>query len=70
MNTTTRKRTYSDDNADFLTIQQVCKRLNLGLSTARKLVEQTNTKIKIGRAVRVDFPRLVAILQAQEQAGR
>ena len=49
-------------NGDLLTIEQAAQRLNLGLSTVRRLAKECGAALKIGRAYRINIQKLIDYL--------
>lgn len=58
-----RNSTLSDREAAFLRLPDVQKRYNVGRITARKLADDADAVVKVGRCVLVDVARLDAHLE-------
>ena len=53
-----------DESCIYLTIEQACNRANVGKSTLRKLAQEANAVLKIGRIYRVDWKKLQKYLES------
>ena len=51
-------------NGDLLTIEQAAQRLNLGLSTVRRLAKECGAAVRIGRSYRIVFHILFDYVQS------
>ena len=60
-----KRRIYRSEDGVFLTVQQAAERLNLGIETVRKISGEAEATIRIGRACRVDFEKLVNFVRRE-----
>ena len=49
-------------NGDLLTVEQAAQRLNLCLSTVRRLSKECGAALKIGRSYRINIKKLIDYL--------
>ncbi len=56
---------YRNDEGIFLTDQQAATRLNLGIAAVRRMSDEAEATIRIGRTRRVDFEKLVNFVRRE-----
>lgn len=57
-----RKSNNKNTYGEILTIEQASQRVNLGLSTVRKLADKCGASLKIGRSYRINIQKLIDYL--------
>ena len=60
------KPKYDNQSGELLTLEQAALRLNLGLSTVRKLTNECGAGRKIGRSYRIKIQKLVDYIDTFE----
>ena len=61
-----KKAINQDISGEITTLEQTAKRVNLGLSTVRKLADECGASLKIGRSYRIDIAKLIEYLKSFE----
>ena len=69
------KVVYRNENGEIVTLGQAAARVNLGITTVRRLAYECGAALKIGRCLRIDMSKLVEYiktfvdLKIDEQGG-
>ena len=57
------KANYTGENAEIVTLEMASQITSLGISTIRQKGKECGALLKIGRAIRVDLPKLLDYLR-------
>ena len=57
------QRLINNVNGEFITLQQMCEMLNMGIVTARKISKEAGAAYKIGGSYRIDRQQLLKYIE-------
>ena len=60
------KLSNRNENGEIVTLGQAAARVNLGITSVRRLAHECGATLKIGRNLRIDMPKLLEYLRTFE----